>query len=373
MDMYLLKFPYRKILQPIAARLSWLNPDILSYTAVVIAAVTGWCFYKAADSSVLLIVAILLTFLRMTLNTLDGVIAIRRGNLSLRGEVVNALPDRYSDIFVVAGIALSPLCRTWLGMAALATMFLVSYTGMLGKALNVQWQHHGPMGKVERLSIVMIAALVQFFVLPHHQTVHWIGITATPMEWSMAVMVVLGQYTVLRRLRGQLREIRQKEALERLAPNRNEQCVLVLYDSMTGNTRQVAEQIACGLGCTAKHLSDAGSIEGYNLVVLGSPNIRKHPTAAVQKFQESAGARPHSLAVFATYGLPVWGQISAPMCLRRMAAAWKMKPIARFSCPGFHRKYGTYRRRPNEQDLLSAFLFGLKLSEKLKRLELCLK
>ena len=28
MDMYLLKFPYRKILQPLAGKLGWLHPDI---------------------------------------------------------------------------------------------------------------------------------------------------------------------------------------------------------------------------------------------------------------------------------------------------------------------------------------------------------
>lgn len=367
MNMYLLKFPFRKILQPIARRLGWIHPDIVSYAAVPVAAATGWCYYTSAEQPSLLIIAIVLTLLRMILNTLDGVLAIRRGNLSLKGEVVNALPDRYSDIFIITGIALSPLCRDWLGLAAIASMFLVSYTGMLGKALTVSWQHHGPMGKVERLVILMVFSLLQFIVLPESQSVNWLGITATPMEWAMGLVVILGQYTVLRRLQGQLREMRQKEALERLNANRNQERAIVLYDSVTGNTRQVAEDIALGLGCSAKSIIEIDDIDSYELIVVGSPNIRKKPTPAMQKYQDSHSTHPVKLATFVTFGLPIWGQITAVKCMSAMADAWKTNPIAKFSCPGYHQKFKTYKGRPNDKDRLNAFLFGLKLSKALNK------
>ncbi len=367
MDLYLLKYPYRKFLSPLLKRLGWLHPDLVSYTAVLVAAATGWCFYAATDSPNLLILAIVLTLLRMTLNTLDGMLAIRRGNLSLRGEIVNAFPDRYSDLFVVMGILFSPLCRDWLGVIALCSMVLVSYTGMLGKALGVSWQHHGPLGKVERLIIIMIFSGIQFIILPESTTTHWFGITATPMEWSMGIFIVLGQITVLKRLHGQIREIDHKEAKERLDSERNKNSAIVIYDSMSGNTHQIAEQIACGLGCTSNHISKIKDISKYELVVLGTPNIRKHPTPAMQRFQNRINHRPKQLAVFTTFGMPVWGQISAPICMRNIAKEWGVKPIARFSCPGFHKKYKTYKKRPNENDLLSAFLFGLKLSKTISK------
>jgi len=367
MGLYLLKFPYRRILGPLAARLRWLHPDVVSYAAVPVAAVTGWCFYRAADHRALLLWAIGLTALRMTLNTLDGVLAQERGRLSLRGEIVNALPDRYADLFVLAGIALSPLCRGWLGLAAIGSTFLVSYTGMLGKALGVSWQNHGPLGKVERLMILMLFALLQFFALRRGTATTWLGISATPMEWAMALFVVLGQICILGRLRGQVREIARKEAHERLVADRNEGRALVLFDSATGNTRRVAEQIAAGLGCEAAHVSQAGDLSRYDLVVLGSPNIRKRPSDPARRWLSATNTRPRRLAVFTTFGLPVWGQISAAKCLRRMAKAWHMTPIARFSCPGFHQKFKTYRARPNEADLLAAFLFGLSLSKTLDK------
>ena len=365
MDMYLLKFPYRKILQPLARRLRWLHPDIVSYLAVAVAGATAWCFYDSVNHPVLLIIAILLILFRMTLNTLDGIMAIQRGNLSLKGEIVNALPDRYSDILMVAGIALSPLCRNWLGIVAISTMFLVSYTGMLGKALTVSWQHHGPMGKVERMVLVMVFALIQFVVLPETQTVQWFGLKATPMEWSLGIMTVLGQYTVLRRVNGQLREIKYKEAVEKLDTGRNQSRATVIYDSTTGNTRKVAESIAQGVGCSAKSISDIAGIDKYELIVIGSPNIRKKSTPALQKYQSANRSQSAKLATFITFGLPVWGQITSGTCMNSIAQAWGKKPVAGFSCPGYHRKYKTYKGRPNDKDLVDAYLFGVKLSKKL--------
>lgn len=369
MDMYLLKYPYRKILKPTALKLKWLHPDIVSYAAVIVAAGTGWCFYKANELPILLIVAIFLILLRMTLNTLDGIMAIERGNLSLKGEIVNALPDRYSDIFMMAGIILSPLCSPWLGITAICTVLLVSYTGMLGKALTVSWQHHGPMGKVERLIVIMIFALVQFVVLPESQSVNWLGINATPMEWSMGFIVVFGQYTVIRRLNGQLREIRYKQGSANLNPMENRERAIVIYDSNTNNTQKIAEQIARGLSCPAKPVSEIENIEDYKLIVLGSPNIRRRPTASMKRFQDKIVNRPKLLSVFTTFGLPIWGHITARYCLTYMAQAWNMKSLAKFSCPGYHQKYKTYKRRPNENDFTNAFLFGLKLSGKLKKAE----
>jgi archaetidylinositol phosphate synthase len=361
-DLYLLKFPYRKILTPLAKKLRWLDPDIVSYAAVVVAAGTGWCFYKAAESPNLLLIAIFLTLLRMTLNTIDGVMAIQRGKHTLTGEIVNALPDRYSDIFVVGGIALSSLCRDWLGLVALATVFLVSYTGMLGKAIGVAWQHQGPMGKVERLITIMVFALFQFFLLPEPQFVTIAGITVTPMEMAMGLFVVLGQYSVLRRLKGQIREINHKEEERGQAIGAR---AVVIYDSSTGNTRQVAIEIAKGIGCTAKQVSEVDDIKDYHLVVLGSPNWRKCPTKAMQKFQDAISARPPFLAAFATFGLPVWGHLTTPVCLRYMARKWNMKAVAQFICPGYHQKYKTYKGRPRQKDLKKAYRFGLKLARKL--------
>ncbi len=173
---------------------------------------TAVCYVYAAKAPVLLLAAVALTLVRMGLNTLDGVVAIQRGRASLKGEIVNALPDRYSDILVMVGIAVSGLCGPVWGLVGLASVLLVSYSGMLGKALGVEWQHHGPLGKVERLILIMVFSLIQFFHLRAGASPWAIfGLSLTPLECSMALFVVLGQVTVFNRTRGMLRQIARLE------------------------------------------------------------------------------------------------------------------------------------------------------------------
>ncbi len=236
MPLYLLKYPYRKILLPLAKKMKFVDPDILGYLATFIAFITMFCYLYAESVPWLLILSIFLTFFRMTLNTIDGVIAIERGNLRLKGEIVNALPDRYSDIFILAGIGLSSLCTPFWGFIGISSMFLVSYTGMLGKAIGVEWQHHGPLGKVERLILIMIFSLLQYLSLSGK-----IGciFSMTWFEVLMAVFLVLGQITVYNRLIAQLRQCNKSDWIKYREIN-NLLCrkTVVLYESVTGNTKK---------------------------------------------------------------------------------------------------------------------------------------
>lgn len=208
MALHFLKYPYRKFLLPTVRKLTWINPDLISYTAVLVAFATSYCYLNATGNASLLIVSIILTITRMTLNTMDGVIAIQRGNLRIKGQVVNALPDRYADIAVVGGIALSGLCSPFIGLLGLSSMFLVSYTGMLGKALGDTWQQHGPLDKVERLVYIMIFSLLQYLSLTGKIEQLY---SFTYFEWLMILFIAFGQITVLRRLIAQLKEYKEIE------------------------------------------------------------------------------------------------------------------------------------------------------------------
>lgn len=211
MALYTWKFPFRKVLLPLAKALKNVNPDILSYLAVAVAFATGVCFYYAGFNPALLLCVIALTFLRMTLNTLDGVVAIERGNLRLEGEIVNALPDRYSDIFVMLGIAFSPYCNVYIGAIAAVSVLLVSYSGMLGKAIGLDWQHGGPLGKVERLIVIMIACFLQFVLVQRNNGALVIFSRKFTVIELLAFWFILGsQITVFNRTRATLMQIKEK-------------------------------------------------------------------------------------------------------------------------------------------------------------------
>jgi len=216
MALHQLKYPYRKIIQPVVKKLTFINPDFISAIAFFVALATGACFYFGSAKPCLFLWVIVLTLLRMTLNTMDGVLAIERGDdKKVHGKMVNALPDRYADLFVLCGIVLSPICNDIIGLLGLCTVVLVSYSGILGKALGVTWQGHGPLDKVERLVWLMIIALAQWFGYHNGSPEVLAGpYNLSYLEIGMLIFFVLGQITVIRRILGMKKEVDEAPDME---------------------------------------------------------------------------------------------------------------------------------------------------------------
>ena len=216
MALHQLKYPYRKLIQPVVKKLTFINPDFISAIAFFVAFATGACFYLGSSKPCLFLWVIVLTLLRMTLNTMDGVLAIERGDdKKVHGKMVNALPDRYADLFVLCGIVLSPICNDVIGLLGLCTVVLVSYSGILGKALGVTWQGHGPLDKVERLVWLMIIALAQWFGYHNGAPEVLVGsYNLSYLEMGMLLFFVLGQITVIRRTLGMKKEVDEAPDME---------------------------------------------------------------------------------------------------------------------------------------------------------------
>jgi len=361
MALYLLKYPYRKILLPLAKKLTFMNPDILGYLATVVAFFTMFCYIYAPDYPILLIISIVLTLFRMTLNTIDGVIAIERGNLRLKGEIVNALPDRYSDIFILIGIAMSPLCTPLLGILGMASMFLVSYTGMLSKAIGASWQHHGPLGKVERLILIMIFSVLEYLVLTGKISMF---LEHNYFWWLMVLFIVLGQITVFNRLAAQLKECRKLDWIKYRKLNKK---AVVIYDSQTGNTHKAAVEASDALQCEMINAHDAKNmnLENYDLVILATPHLgRRIMTLGMINFLEF-NHNIKNYALLTTSGMPLKRIASFRKCIKYFTAKLGKKPLASINIKGFHSIAKTYRNRPNEADLLDVYLFAAKVYERI--------
>ena len=209
MSLHQFKYPFRNLLLPIGEKLSFIHPDVFSWLAVFITLLTGICFYCGYAKPIFFLYVIFLTLLRMTFNTFDGLLAFIRGDdKKIHGKIINALPDRYADCFVVCGIVLSPLCNPFTGLLGLCTMFLVSYSGMLSKALGFTWQSCGPLDKVQRLVLLMVAAFAQWIACSYGAPYLRVGGTSLSyLDICMLLFFILGQLTVFRRVDALNREI----------------------------------------------------------------------------------------------------------------------------------------------------------------------
>jgi phosphatidylglycerophosphate synthase len=137
-----------------------IHPNAISYASIVAAAVAALCFWKSGARPWLLLVAPLFCYLRLWFNMLDGMVALASGKASWRGEILNDLPDRVSDVVIFAGVAHSGWMNPFLGYWAAILALLTAYVGMFGQAVGVQREFSGLMSKPWRMVTLHIGAWI---------------------------------------------------------------------------------------------------------------------------------------------------------------------------------------------------------------------
>jgi phosphatidylglycerophosphate synthase len=135
-----------------------ISADTISYWSMLAAAAAALCFWRSGDHPWLLVIAPLFCYVRLWFNMLDGMVALAAGSASARGELLNDLPDRISDVIIFAGVAHSGWMRPALGYWAAICAVLTAYVGLFGQAIRVQRQFGGLMAKPWRMVVLHVAA-----------------------------------------------------------------------------------------------------------------------------------------------------------------------------------------------------------------------
>jgi phosphatidylglycerophosphate synthase len=183
----------------VAVRLG-IHPDVFSYASIVAAAVSGWLFWKSSTHPRYLAVAVVFALLRLWLNMFDGMVALAAGKASKKGEIINDLPDRVSDVLIFAGVAHSGWCHPyyayWVAIAAL----IVAYVGLFGQAVRVQREFSGVMAKPWRIVVLSIGALITMFLVLADRTLWFGGFMV--LDWTLfAILLGCVQTVVIRLVR----------------------------------------------------------------------------------------------------------------------------------------------------------------------------
>jgi len=158
---------------------------------------------------VLLIPAVLLCYLRLWANMLDGMVALASGKASLRGELLNDLPDRVSDVIIFVGVAHSGLCHPLTGYWVAIFALLVAYVGTFGQALGVQREFSGIMTKPWRMVALHAGAWITLGLV-------WWGDgrirhgNLTVLDWTHLAIMAGCLQTIAIRLIRIMRALRQK-------------------------------------------------------------------------------------------------------------------------------------------------------------------
>lgn len=193
MGIYGIKPWFRAQLQPLIKLLWNVHPDVLTWSALVISAICGVLLYYSHRHPYYAVIVMPLLFLRLALNALDGLLAQQTGKARPAGEVLNEMTDRFADIFIYGGLALSPSANHLLGLTAVICLLMVSYVGILGKAVGTERVYIGVLGKADRLFLLMLFCLV-YALKPHLRI-----LGASLPNWLFIFFIALSVITIAQR------------------------------------------------------------------------------------------------------------------------------------------------------------------------------
>lgn len=177
-----------------------IHPDVFSYGSIVAAGIAGVLFWQSARHPKYLILGVAFAMLRLWLNMFDGMVAIAAGKSSKRGELVNDLPDRISDVIIFIGMAHSHWCHRLPGYWVAIMALLVAYVGLSGQAVGVQREYSGIMSKPWRIVLMSIAAIATSIQV-HLDQPYWFGGWLF-LDWAnFAIIAGCGQTIVVRLMR----------------------------------------------------------------------------------------------------------------------------------------------------------------------------
>ncbi|MGB7158497.1 MAG: CDP-alcohol phosphatidyltransferase family protein [Tepidisphaeraceae bacterium] len=184
------------------------HPDVVSLASIFASAFAGACFYFSWRWPALLIVAPLFCYVRLWLNMLDGMVALAAGRASPRGEILNDLPDRISDVLIFAGVAHSGWCHVESGYWAAMLALLTAYAGTLGQAVAGHREFGGVMAKPWRMIVLHGGAWGTYLLYAVGRP---IGLgSLTLLDWTCVLIVVGCVQTIWVRLAETMRRLRER-------------------------------------------------------------------------------------------------------------------------------------------------------------------
>jgi archaetidylinositol phosphate synthase len=211
---------YRARFQPYIARLArpflgW-PPNRVSVVAfglcgaaALLAAAVRW-----TTPYLFLFVGVLI-FFGGVFDVLDGEVARSTGRASRRGDLLDHVLDRYADVLLLLGLAVSGFAIPVLALLALVSLLLTSYMGTQAQAVGLGRTYSGLLSRADRLVILAFAALVEFdwsLPWPWAPTAPWErftlgGVGFTVIDVALVYFVVAGQITAIGRARSAYRAL----------------------------------------------------------------------------------------------------------------------------------------------------------------------
>ncbi len=135
-------------------------------------------------------------------DAVDGKVAKLTGKASARGDFLDHALDRYADVVMVGGLALSSWCDLRIGFFAVVGILLTSYMGTQAQAVGCKRNYSGLLGRADRLVLLMSAPVIQHLLLYFYGVDLIYGFTL--LECVLIYFAIMGNLTAIQRFLGTL-------------------------------------------------------------------------------------------------------------------------------------------------------------------------
>ena len=125
-------------------------------------------------------------------------VALASGKASKRGEILNDLPDRISDVLIFAGVAHSGLNSVSSGYWAAIFALMTAYVGTMGQAVGARREFGGIMSKPWRMVALHIGAWISYLLMRQGHGIRLCGLTI--LDWTCIVIIAGCLQTIWLRL-----------------------------------------------------------------------------------------------------------------------------------------------------------------------------
>ena len=189
------------LLTRISKNFKGFDPNTLTWISLIFAFLAGtFFFFSNPDKEIFnfyLYFAALFVFLNGFFDAIDGKVAKLTKKTSIMGDFLDHAIDRYADVLMLGGLALSSWCRyPAIGLLAVVGMLLTSYMGTQSQAVGHKRNYSGLLGRADRLVLLMVAPMIQHILLLTDSGIIW---QFNLLEWVLIYFAVVGNITAIQR------------------------------------------------------------------------------------------------------------------------------------------------------------------------------
>ncbi len=189
-------------LTPVARKFINVNPNTISWIGLILALVSGAILWYSglAGKEIFLLFGALMVIVSGYFDALDGKVAKLSSKASKKGDYLDHVFDRYADVFMIGGVAISSWCNPYLGMIALVGVLLTSYMGTQAQAVGAPRLYAGLLGRADRVVLSTLFPIIQYVAIQFgYGSFEIAGLSICWMEVMMLWFAVVGNLTAIQR------------------------------------------------------------------------------------------------------------------------------------------------------------------------------